>query len=80
MTPQCNLPEGFEAEAALRIEPEEESVFQGLTNLLAMEDAERERMGANGRALVQERFAWPVIAAEMAAVYRWLAGRGPKPA
>ena len=80
MTPQCNLPEGFEAEAALRIEPEEESVFQGLTNLLAMEDAERERMGANGRALVRERFAWPVIAAEMAAVYRWLAGRGPKPA
>jgi poly(glycerol-phosphate) alpha-glucosyltransferase len=79
MTPQCNLPEGFEAGAALRIEPEEESILGGLTNFLAMEDTERERMGANGRALVQERFAWPVITAEMAAVYRWLAGRGPKP-
>jgi glycosyltransferase involved in cell wall biosynthesis len=45
-----------------------------------MEGAERERMGANGRALVSRRFAWPVIAAEMAGVYRWVAGKGPKPA
>ena len=26
MTPQCNLPEGFEAGAAVRIEPDEESI------------------------------------------------------
>jgi glycosyltransferase involved in cell wall biosynthesis len=80
MTPQCNLPEGFEAGAAVRIEPDEESIEEGLDRFLAMEGAERERMGANGRALVSRRFAWPVIAAEMAGVYRWVAGKGPKPA
>ena len=80
MTSQCNLPEGFEAGAALRVEPEEASIFEGLTRFLGMDDATRRNMGAKGRALVQQRFSWPVIAAEMAAVYRWLAARGPKPA
>ena len=80
MTPECNLPEGFEAGAAVRIEPDEESIKEALTRFLVMEPAERTRIGANGRALAAKRFAWPVIAAEMAAVYRWLAGNGPKPA
>ena len=80
MTPQCNLPEGFEAGAAVRIEPKEESIAEGLTGFLAMDDAERKRMGANGRALVSRRYSWPVIAAEMAGVYRWLAGKEPRPA
>jgi poly(glycerol-phosphate) alpha-glucosyltransferase len=80
MTPQCNLPEGFEAGAAVRIEPDEESIAEGLSAFLAMEEADRERMGANGRALASQRFSWPVIAAEMAGVYRWLAGNGAQPA
>ena len=79
MTPECNLPEGFEAGAAQRIEPEEESIVEGLTDFLAMDDAEREGMGARGRMLAARRFSWPAIAAEMAGVYRWVAGRGPKP-
>ena len=33
MTDFCNLPEGFEAGAAIRIEPDAESVFQGLEKL-----------------------------------------------
>ncbi len=79
MTPQCNLPEGFEAGAAMRIEPEEESIAKGLAEFLTMPEADREGMGGKGRALVGQRFAWPVIAREMAGVYRWLAGRGAKP-
>ena len=80
MTPQCNLPEGFDAGAALPFEPEEESILATLTDFLAMDDSKRQHIGANGFALARERFAWPVIAAEMAAVYHWLAGRGPRPA
>ena len=80
MTPQCNLPEGFEAGAAMRIEPEEESIREGLAHFLAIDAAERGDMGAKGRALVLQRFSWPVIAAEMAGVYRWLAGHGARPA
>jgi len=80
MTPQCNLPEGFEAGAAVRVEPDEESILTGLRALLAMSDAERQAMGAKGRELAVRRYAWPVIAAEMAGVYRWLAAGGPQPA
>jgi len=79
MTPECNLPEGFQAEAAISIYPTEESIHAGLANFLTMEDSERKRMGANGLALARERYSWPSIAAEMAAVYRWVAGNGPKP-
>jgi poly(glycerol-phosphate) alpha-glucosyltransferase len=80
MTPECNLPEGFEAGAAMEIEPISESIAEVLKQFLALSDAERARMGANGRELVSKRFAWPVIAGEMAIVYRWLAGYTPRPA
>jgi glycosyltransferase involved in cell wall biosynthesis len=42
-------------------------------------DADRRAMGARGRQLVAERFAWPVIARRMLDVYRWLAGEGAAP-
>jgi glycosyltransferase involved in cell wall biosynthesis len=80
MTPQCNLPEGYEANASIRIEPAAESIGEGLRSFLAMSDAERNRIGANGRELVARRFAWPVIAGEMAGVYRWMAGEMARPA
>ena len=79
MTPQCNLPEGFEAGAAVRIEPERESIVEGLREFMAMDDARREAIGENGRLLAERRFSWPVIAGEMAKVYRWAAGSGPEP-
>ena len=79
MTQECNLPEGFEAGAAIRIEADEESMARELTNFMLLEPGEREAMGTKGRELVREKYSWPVIAAEMGAVYRWVAGSGPKP-
>ncbi len=79
MTPQCNLPEGFQASAALRIEPDPESIGRGLVELLGMSDAERREMGRRGRRLVEGKFSWPRIAAEMKSVYEWVLGGGPKP-
>ena len=79
MTPQCNLPEGFEATAALCVEPEKESLIGGLTSFMLMDEAKRRSIGVNGRALAEQRFAWPIVAAKMAAVYRWVAGRAPQP-
>ncbi len=35
-------------------------------------------MGARGLAYVR-RYDWADIAAQMAAVYRWVLGQGPKP-
>jgi len=80
MTPECNLSEGFVAGAALSISPTTESIAGGLGRLFQMTDIERHKMGRNGLALVQDRFAWPKIAADMMTVYQWMLGGGPMPA
>ena len=36
-------------------------------------------LGERGRALVQQELSWPQVAAQMAAVYSWLAGISPLP-
>ncbi|WP_207482559.1 glycosyltransferase [Arenibaculum pallidiluteum] len=80
ITPRCNLPEGFAMDAALRAEPEVESLALALGTLFAMPEARRRAIGRNGFALVDERFSWPVVARQMEEVYRWLCGRQERPA
>ncbi len=80
MTPECNLPEGAEAGAAIPMAPEADSIAGALRRLFSLTDAERDAMGQNGRCLVEERFRWPAIAQTMTDVYDWLLGLGPKPA
>ncbi len=79
MTPQCNLPEGFECDAAVKIEPQVGSIQSGLATLLSMSQSERRVMGLNGRDLVSERFSWRKIGLEMRSVYEWVLGGGPPP-
>ncbi len=79
MTPQCNLPEGFAAGAALRIEPEAESIAAELRVLFQMSDVDRRAIGERGLALVKERHQWATVAAQMIAVYEWTLGVGPAP-
>jgi glycosyltransferase involved in cell wall biosynthesis len=80
MTPQCNLPEGFAVGAAVESLPTKESLAQGLAQLTEATDAERTYMGVCGLGLVNRKFTWPGVAAEMHSVYGWLVGGGPKPA
>jgi poly(glycerol-phosphate) alpha-glucosyltransferase len=80
MTPACNLPEGFAHQAALRADPTEESLATALRELFALPPSELRALGQNGRALVGKRFAWPQLAAELAAVYGWILGTGSRPA
>ena len=78
MTGFCNIPEGFEAAAALMVEPTPESIAAGLHQLVDMSDVDLQIMGRNGRSLVEEKFAWPKIAASMKQTYEWcLAGGNP---
>ena len=79
MTPECNLPEGFVSGAALQIRSGEGSFqgsdfsFQhGLRTLLEMSDPERAAMGMRGRRLVEEKFTWPKVAAQMKKIYESL--------
>ena len=80
MTDACNLPEGFAAGAALRTGTDALPMAEALRALMAVSDADRQAMGARGRSLVQERFAWPTIAKQTSSVYEWVLGGGPPPA
>jgi poly(glycerol-phosphate) alpha-glucosyltransferase len=74
MTPECNLPEGFSADAALRIGPGPEEIAAGLRSIIEMSDNDRRAMGARGRDLVAKKFAWPRIGEQMRAVSEWMLG------
>ena len=79
MTPECNLPDGFSAEAALRIETSPEAIADGLRKIIEMSDNDRIAMGARGRDLVSKNFSWPQIGEQMRAVYEWVLGGGAPP-
>jgi poly(glycerol-phosphate) alpha-glucosyltransferase len=80
MTDHCNLPEGFTADAALRIGTDVENIAEGLLSLLASRVSDLAAMGGRGRQLVSERFTWPQVAAQMKEVYEWVLGGGEVPA
>jgi len=79
MTDHCNLPEGFSSEAAVRIGTEVASITAGMERMFDAPDAERQRIGENGLALVRERFTWRRIATQMKQLYQWVLGKGDKP-
>jgi len=79
MTDACNLPEGFEGEAALRLPPAPGALAGALLELLGLSDAERAAMGTRGRRLVERRFSWQVVGPRFLAVYTWLTAGGPAP-
>ncbi len=79
MTPECNLPEGFAADAALRICTTSNAIAAGLKQLIEMSDDDRKAMGTRGRVLVVEKFSWPRIGEQMRSVYEWVLGGGKVP-
>jgi glycosyltransferase involved in cell wall biosynthesis len=76
MTPECNLPEGFSAGAALPIGQDRGEIAAGLRSIIQMSDNDRKAMGARGRDLVATKFAWPRVGEQMRAVYEWVLGGG----
>jgi glycosyltransferase involved in cell wall biosynthesis len=79
MTPMCNLPEGFEAQAALRIETNAASISEVLKTMVDSSAAERREMGARGQSLIQTKFNWQLVANQMREVNFWLVRGGPPP-
>jgi len=75
MTPECNLPEGFAFQAALEIRNGGmgNGNWEGLRALLDMSDSNRIEVGRRGRRLVEERFTWPKLAAQMHELFQDIA-------
>jgi glycosyltransferase involved in cell wall biosynthesis len=80
MTRECNLPEGFAVGAAVHIETHPEAMAKSLAAFMTSPASERRAMGDAGRRLVEDRFTWDRVAAEMHEVYTWVLGGGPPPA
>ncbi len=75
-TPWAELPEhkcGWQIE--LGLQPLKET----LAEAMALPEETRAEMGARGRALMESRYSWNAIAAQMAAVYNWLIRRAEMP-
>lgn len=79
MTNACNLSEGFAVGAARQINTDERELAEQLKSFFALSDGDRIAMGDRAREWVKTSFDWNRIAREMAAVYHWVIGAGPRP-
>jgi poly(glycerol-phosphate) alpha-glucosyltransferase len=79
LTPQCNFPELAAAGGAFEAQPTVEGCELGLRKIFSLSDEQRLEMGARGRRLVQAEYTWRGVATQLASVYTWLLGQGPKP-
>jgi poly(glycerol-phosphate) alpha-glucosyltransferase len=79
MTPECNLPEGFAAEAAVRVETNPDSIARGLQTLFSMSANDRHAMGGRGLQLASTQFSWKFVARQLKYVYDWMLGGGAPP-
>jgi len=55
-----------------------EPLATAIREAMALTDGQRREMGMRGRKLVEERYSWPKIAADMKSVYEWVLGGGTK--
>ncbi|WEK02079.1 MAG: glycosyltransferase [Candidatus Sphingomonas phytovorans] len=78
MTHACNIPEGFVAGGAYRIETSPQTLALALAYHLDQPSALAET-GERGRRLVEERFTWERIVDQHIGLFTWLSGRGPRP-
>lgn len=79
MTPECNLTDGFDAGAAIRIDSQPKAIAAGIESLFSLTDQQRNAIGSAGRRLVEARYQWSRIGTEMAGLYEWLIGGGSPP-
>lgn len=78
MTDACNLPDGFERNAAYRIEIGTSKTVSDLASFLSLSDTEREEMGYQGERLLSEKFLWSKIGEQHIETYVWLLDESKK--
>lgn len=69
MTRQCNLPIGFECNAAIEVTTHPQSIASVLLALCQCSLNDLQAIGARGKSLVRDRFAWDVVTAKYVAMY-----------
>lgn len=79
LSTSCNLPLAFECNAALKAEPNVQSLSQALQALFELSPDQLVSMGVSAQRLVDYHYSWPNIAGQTLDLYQWLLGGGDKP-
>lgn len=72
MTKECNLPEGFDSNAAIEIGLTPADIAEKLICLNNMNPSDYKEMSKNAFELVKQKFTWEKIAQDMENTYEWL--------
>lgn len=72
MTSECNIPEGFEHDAAKEIHRDTPRLSAQLDAFFGSSDKVHSRIGEAGFKLVEAKFAWTTLAARHCEVYEWM--------
>jgi poly(glycerol-phosphate) alpha-glucosyltransferase len=79
ITGECNLPEGFAYDAAVKINPDVTSIFNGILEIVNASPAKMQYMGEQAEKLVREKFTWSAVADQLIEVYKWVYEGGNTP-
>lgn len=77
---QCNVPDVQTSECGWMIEPDVCELTAALNECFESSPGNRYMMGLNGRRVIEQKYSWDIVGAQMAAVYGWVAGGGSAPA
>jgi glycosyltransferase involved in cell wall biosynthesis len=69
MTPECNLPEGFENQAAMLIRANPESLASSIDVMLETPREKLRAMGRRGLELVRHKFSWDSVTRQYLSMY-----------
>jgi glycosyltransferase involved in cell wall biosynthesis len=79
MTKECNLSDAFINQSALEIQPNVESIEEGIIKIINMSSEDRNIIGENGFDFVKNRYSWEKVSHDMKSVYNWIMGKENKP-
>jgi poly(glycerol-phosphate) alpha-glucosyltransferase len=74
MTAECNLPDGFRHDAALKIDTSAPGIAAGMQRLMNQPPERLRQIGENGYELVRQSYTWDRVARDTLQLYRWALG------
>lgn len=75
----CNLPNGFLAKAAMKIENSPVEMAHEIMSFMSLNDEKRKLIGLNGFKLVKENYNWSIIGDQLIQLYQWVINQGITP-
>jgi len=78
-TIHCNIPEGFENNAAIKIDNNPNKLASQLIDFMSLSESEINKIGKNGYKLVNDKYTWMHVTNQMLQLYNWVLKGGEKP-